>query len=254
MEYLVPLLILAAVALIVIVLVRWLGRGARNAPSRVAEQAEGAQSPRGGVESAREAAGRLDQQTHREIYRLIAQGKPAEAIAAYRRHTGRGPLESVWDVQALAAHPQPWAAPGASGPAQVTVPGGQDAGRPDDVTPQGGSPTLGAPSGETVHAAGAEDLTVPVDLSDLRVPDEWTEQGPAMDPAFELEVVREDATVRVSSADLPPWLRDQLTAMVRDGQLEPAAEELANHSVLTTDEALQFLQIMGRDRRGDLGG
>ena len=254
MEYLVPLLIMAAVALVVVALVRWLGRGSKGPRPAAEGRSQSRQAPRGGIESAREAAARLDQETHRAVYRLIAQGKPAEAIAAYRRHTGSGPLEAVWDVQALAAHPQPWQAPGASGPVQVTVPGAQDGEGPDGGTHQGGSPTLGAPSAEHPDDDGTSGLTVPADLSDLRVPDEWTEQGPAVDPAFELEVVREDATVRVSSADLPPWLRDQLTAMVRDGQLEPAAQELANHSVLTTDEALQFLQIMGRDRRGELGG
>ncbi|SFV24631.1 hypothetical protein [Micrococcus terreus] len=253
MEYLVPLLIMAAVALIVVVLVRWLGRGSTSARPAGEPRSQEHQAPRGGIEAARAAAGRLDQQTHREVYRLIAQGKPAEAIAAYRRHTDRGPLESVWDVQALAAHPQPWQAPGAEEPGQVQA-DEQAPGRPDDVPHPSASPAVGAPSAGSDDAVEAPTLNVPADLTDLRVPDEWAEQGPAVDPEFELEVVREDTTVRVSSADLPPWLRDQLTAMVRDGQLEPAAEELANHSVLTTDEALQFLQIMGRDRRGELGG
>lgn len=248
MEYLVPLLILAGVALVVVVLVRWLGRGARSAA-----RSGGRGAAQDTAVAAREASARMDQQTHREVYRLIAQGKVGEAAATYRRHTDRGPLESVWDIHALASHPQPWApaAQAPQSPDDVTHPSaevGEDAAHQDG--PQ--SPETDGAEGESAPAG--QPAVEESGLTDLTIPDEWSEQGPAQDPAFELEVVREDSTVRVSSADLPPWLRDQLTAMVRDGRLEPAAEELANHSVLTPDEALQFLQIMGRDRRGELGG
>lgn len=40
-------------------------------------------------------------------------------------------------------------------------------------------------------------------------------------------------SVRLSSQDLPPWLRDQLSAMVRDGNLESAAVQLSSHSELS---------------------
>lgn len=256
MEYLVPVLILAAVALVVVVLIRWLGRGARAAESAGATGTAGghkrrpdrqrAAAERVGVGAAREASERLDEPTHQEVYRLIALGRAADAVAAYRRTTGRGPLESFWDVQALAAHPQPWRPEGLE---KTDDDGGATrfAAAADPAPEGGGGPVGPEELGEPAESGEPAGPRAPRESTGLTVPQEWTEQEPAADPSFELEVVREDSTVHLSSEDLPPWMRDQLTAMVRDGRLDEAAQQLAEHTALTTDEALQFLQIMVRD-------
>ena len=67
---------------------------------------------------------------------------------------------------------------------------------------------------------------------------------------FEVEVMRGTESVRLSSRDLPPWLRDQLSAMVRDGNLESAAVQLSSHSELSVPEAYELLRRM-RERRGE---
>ena len=67
---------------------------------------------------------------------------------------------------------------------------------------------------------------------------------------FEVEVLRGEGSVRVSSRDLPPWLRDQLAAMVRDGNLESAAVQLSTHSELTVPEAFELLRGMRERREG----
>lgn len=263
MEYLVPLGIIVVIAALVVVLSRWLGGAARRAAAQAGASRSGAAggagtseaAVRGGqrkqpypadtAEAARQAAARLDEDSHRGLYRLVAQGKGAEAVALYRRVTGRGPLESIRDVQALAAHPQPWPDQ-RSGPAQEQIPEAEQVdaeGSTEDRVMEGQLPL----SEDLPQPLPPSGITLPEDLT---VPEEWSAQGPAPDPAFELEIRRPTGTVNVSSDDLPPFLRDQLTAMVRDGRLEPAAEELAQHTELTQEEALQFLQIMMRRNDG----
>ena len=135
-------------------------------------------------------------------------------MSAYRRSTGVGTFEAMLDVQALATYPQMWTKPGArsagAGPMSA----------PSPVADGSASPSGGAVDQAQIRVPGS------ADAQDLVVPQDWLDEKLPADRPFELEVVRDETTVRVSSDDLPPFLRDQLTALVRDGRVEDAALEL----------------------------
>ena len=105
---------------------------------------------------------------------------------------------------------------------------------------------------DTDHASAAPRPTAPPadELTTLTVPAEWTAAPAEEEFPFEVEVMRGTESVRLSSQDLPPWLRDQLSAMVRDGNLESAAVQLSSHSELSVPEAYELLRRM-RERRGE---
>ena len=85
-------------------------------------------------------------------------------------------------------------------------------------------------------------------LTDLTIPDEWLEQV-AETPKpqrFEIQIHRQDETITMSSEDLPPWIRDQIEAMVRDERLDDAAEALTEHTALEAAEAEDLIKIIAR--------
>lgn len=84
--------------------------------------------------------------------------------------------------------------------------------------------------------------------ADLMVPAEWSAEPAPEDQPFEVEVMRGDGTVHLSSRDLPPWLRDQLSAMMRDGNLETAAVQLSTHTELSVPEAFELLRRIQESR------
>jgi hypothetical protein len=109
---LIPLVILALAGIAAALAARALGRRTRSS------RPPGGQAPRqapGSAEAAREAAARLDQEQHRRVYALIAQGQAMAAIKVYLEATGEGLRASRDAVGALAAHPQPYRPPAAPG-------------------------------------------------------------------------------------------------------------------------------------------
>lgn len=100
---LVPVLILVLVGVVVVLAARALGRRQPRSP-----QEEPAQPARSSAELARAAAAKLDQEQHRRLYALIAQGQAMAAIKLYLEATGEGLRASRDAVGALAAHPQPY--------------------------------------------------------------------------------------------------------------------------------------------------
>ncbi len=103
---LVPVLILVLVAAGVMLLIRaWNHRGEHPRPVAAPEPVPDA------AELARAAAGKLNQEQHRQLYALIAQGQAMAAIKVYLEATGEGLRASRDAVAALAAHPQPFRAP-----------------------------------------------------------------------------------------------------------------------------------------------
>ncbi|MET3810498.1 hypothetical protein [Arthrobacter sp. UYEF3] len=98
---LVPLLILVLVGVVVVLAARAI---ARHRPRR--PQDEDPRPTRNSAELARSAAARLDQEQHRRLYALIAQGQAMGAIKLYLEATGEGLRASRDAVGALAAHPQ----------------------------------------------------------------------------------------------------------------------------------------------------
>ena len=112
---LVPLLILVLVAAGVLVGARALGHRGSRTRTRPEAAPEPGKDP---VELARTSATKLNQEQHRRLYALIAQGQAMAAIKLYLEATGDGLRASRDAVGALAAHPQPFR-PEAAEPAPV---------------------------------------------------------------------------------------------------------------------------------------
>lgn len=277
MEYLVPVLAVVVIGALAFAAARWMSAGrARQAADQRTSSGRGLDI---GPERARLAAGLLDEDAHRRVYGHIAQSRVMEAVRDYRAHTGRGLKDAVMDVQSLAVHPQVYSEPvqgpdatsaGVAGPvladhgepprddtAPAETPGperpGQDPnGRrePDAQTTEGETPDAVAED-DARQDADHDSAAPPADeLTTLTVPAEWTAAPAEEELPFEVEVMRGTESVRLSSQDLPPWLRDQLSAMVRDGNLESAAVQLSSHSELSVPEAYELLRRM-RERRGE---
>ena len=273
MEYVFPLLAVVLIGALVWGVTRWLGRSS------------GAVSERGGAGSgvgpdrAQQAAGLLDEDAHRTVYGFIATNRTVDAVAAYRRHTGRSLTEAVLDVQSLASHPQvhtvsaPWQddADEASAPQQRVSDAQSSAGaRHDGVrsAPETGTTAAEEPQtavdadraeaeGEGRRENGADassdvgdDAGAAVLPDELTVPAEWTAAEPvAAEQHFQVEFIRPQGSVRLSSEDLSPWLRDQLAAMLRDGDLESAAVQLSSHTELSVPESFELLQRLRDEQR-----
>src|SRR6478672_1258846 len=103
---LVPLLILVLAGVAVVLAARAMGRRRPDARTD-----EAPQPIRNSAELARTAAAKLDQEQHRRLYALIAQGQAMAAIKLYLEATGEGLRASRDAVGALAAHPQPFRKP-----------------------------------------------------------------------------------------------------------------------------------------------
>lgn len=276
MEYLVPILAVVVIGVLTLLVTRWLS----GRPSPAAEASPGAPeiSREATPERARAAARRLDEETHRAVYGHIAQGRPFEAVRDYRRHTGRSVRDALLDVQSLTLHPQVYslpapeeeptshtsAAPSKEGPA-VDDEAEDRAPSVGEDRPVGPERPHGAHAADPVAGASEEGPAVddvvggpvipPVpaereELTSLTIPDHWTAAPTPEEPHFEVEVMRGDESVRLASEDLPPWLRDQLSAMIRDGNLESAAVQLSSHSSLSVPEAFELLRRMKERRDG----
>ncbi|UKA49905.1 hypothetical protein LFT48_21180 [Arthrobacter sp. FW305-123] len=101
---LIPLLILVAVIAGVLLLIRSFSKRSAESKADVAA----ANAPKDPVELAKESAAKLNQEQHRQLYSLIAQGQGMAAIKLYLQATGEGLRASRNAVGALAAHPQPF--------------------------------------------------------------------------------------------------------------------------------------------------
>ncbi|MDP5226835.1 MULTISPECIES: hypothetical protein [Arthrobacter] len=103
---LIPLLILAAVVVIVLFTARRFRGAERQAPAAQ-------QDPR---ELAREASRKLTAEQHRALYSLIAQEQLIGAIKIYREATGVGLRAAKDTVLAMVKYPQPYQAPRPAAP------------------------------------------------------------------------------------------------------------------------------------------
>lgn len=280
MEYLVPALAVVVIGAVVFAVSRWMS--ATRERQAVDRRTPAGRSLDIGPQRAREAASLLDEDAHRRVYGHIAQSRVMEAVRDYRAHTGRSLKDAVMDVQSLAVHPQVYSVPVAEPEVPEAEPGeagaaperGEEAGVETQATARadvpreqpveddgeegtGSEAERGTPA-EDDGEEGAEPEAEPRpaataaadELSTLTVPADWTAAPTEEEPPFEVEVMRGMDSVRLSSQDLPPWLRDQLAAMVRDGNLESAAVQLSSHSQLSVPEAYELLRRM-RDRRGE---
>ncbi|MFJ4028708.1 hypothetical protein ACIPWF_15130 [Paenarthrobacter sp. NPDC089989] len=100
----IPLVILILVIVGVLLLIRsFTKRSAENKANTAA-----AKTPKDPVQLAKESAAKLNEEQHRRLYSLIAQGQGMAAIKLYLQATGEGLRASRDAVGALAAHPQPF--------------------------------------------------------------------------------------------------------------------------------------------------
>src|SRR5699024_2793540 len=84
-------------------------------------------------------------------------------------------------------------------------------------------------------------------VTEPKMPDEWLElSAPAKQQRFEVQISRESETISMSSEELPPWIRDQIEAMVRDERLDDAAETLTEHTVLQQTEAQDLIKVIAQ--------
>jgi len=100
----IPLVILIAVIAGVLLLMRSFSK--RSAETKAGAAA--ANPPKDPVQLAKESAAKLNEEQHRRLYSLIAQGQGMAAIKLYLQATGEGLRASRDAVGALAAHPQPF--------------------------------------------------------------------------------------------------------------------------------------------------
>lgn len=103
---LIPLLILAAVVVIVLFVARRLRGGEKQAPAERQDSRE----------LAREASRKLSAEQHRALYSLIAQEQIIGAIKVYREATGVSLRAAKDTVLAMAKYPQPYQAPRPAAP------------------------------------------------------------------------------------------------------------------------------------------
>ncbi|AXR74144.1 hypothetical protein DCC27_007385 [Auritidibacter sp. NML130574] len=278
MEYLIPVLIILGVAVLVALGYRGVAAVAKknngsSKPSRSSSGTGGGSQRRGGGLSERispitaaQASTRLDEEDHRQVYRLIAVGKMREAAMRYREATGVSSMDAMLDVQALASYPQEWIsideAVSSSEPdtphmardsVENTPLNDRDDQRDqDDLTPTDRSVPDDSDGATSADQAGSEQSPATEDgeqeLTNLTVPVEWeNEDFSTPEPrGFQVEVMRDNGTVQLSSEDLPPWLRDQLRAMVRDHRIDEAAQTLSEHTMLTVPEAMDLMQILSQ--------
>lgn len=222
MEFIIPLLLLVVSALFVWGLIAFLGRSSgltnTNAPAGSRSKSP-ALFDRMSEEGASAAAQRLDEGAHNKVYRYLAVGQLAQAAEAYHKATGVGRIEAFVDIQALYQFPQEHAPE----PVEDTVP---------------------------LEDVAGSDPFVPADeqkVTDLTVPDEWLELSePSKQQRFEVQINRESETISMSSEELPPWILDQIEAMVRDDRLDDAAETLTEHTVLEQAEAQDLVNIIAQ--------
>lgn len=106
----IPVIILAVVAAGVTMAARAIGK--RQASAREARTVPAPDAS----ELARAAAAKLNEEQHRRLYALIAQGQAMAAVKFYYESTGDGLRASRDAVAALAAHPQPYRGPQAEAP------------------------------------------------------------------------------------------------------------------------------------------
>lgn len=249
-EFLVPLAIMAAVVLLTLGAYRLFASRAKKASSS-GSAGQGlfaglkALSQPVTQEDAAAAAAQLTPEQHKQVYGLLARGQHQMAAQAFQQITGASVLDALLAVNALATYPTPARkTPVEEDPLSVhdAVAFEED----EDSLEHDG---LEVDPNQLELPGLSEEISR--QLEDFSIPESWTAEEPTLrNQAFELQVTRDEETIRISSDDIGPWVHDQLAAMVRDGDLESGAALLAANTELSEPEARQFLEIMAeRDQQ-----
>lgn len=249
-EFLVPLAITAAVVLLTLGVYRLFASRSKKT-SAAGNTGQGffaglkALSQPVTEQDAVAAAAQLTPEQHKQVYGLLARGQHQMAAQAFQEITGASVLDALLAVNALASYPTPARSSTAENDSlavldAVAFEEDEDSLEHDglDVNPN------------QLELPGLSD-EIARQLEDFSIPDSWAEEEPTLrNQAFELQVTRDEETIRISSDDIGSWVHDQLAAMVRDGDLESGAALLAANTELSEPEARQFLEIMAeRDQQ-----
>lgn len=249
MEYVVPLLIVLVIVLIVLLGARLVGRRRRQDGAAAFQDPAGAavkssataDSPARrsgrGVEITREdaesASARLDPETHRRVYSLIAQRQVVHAVKEYRQATRTGLREAAASVAALAQFPQPTPERPAQKPAE-------------GVAPSTGADAVSAP--EPKRPAADASFTVE-DILAAGVSQESTSAMPqpvAIPTSYRYRaIVSQGEEVReVVSTRLNAEIFNSITELALSGNYDGAASLLRNHADIGSREAMEFVRMI----------
>ncbi|XNZ00372.1 hypothetical protein ACL90Y_11700 [Micrococcus luteus] len=185
------------------------------------------ETPTGAPDADAEAADRTPEQSGAASASASGTDRPDPATSTAGAQ-GTGPDEVSHDGDAGPATAQ--------GPARAEREPGAEGERPSSGSTEAGTADRHREDG------------LPSLPENLMVPAEWSAEPAPEDRPFAVEVMRGDGTVHLSSRDLPPWLRDQLAAMMRDGNLETAAVQLSTHTELSVPEAFELLRRIQESR------
>lgn len=204
-----------------------------------------------GPASAQQAAGQLGAEAHRAVYRNLAQGNFMGAVQEYRAATGAGVKASIIAVRSLEAHPQVHQQRG-------TLPG-VDGERPPEPAhdPVAGStgtedPRTDARTGDAAPQPPSSDAVAERPAApqppaeDFTIPDDWAEKfGSAASrktSTFRISAEQDGEVREFGTDELPPAEFDQFQSLLRDHDLDGAADLLAKFSGLDRDSIRQLLE------------
>ncbi|MFC8302976.1 hypothetical protein ACFUCV_04735 [Specibacter sp. NPDC057265] len=242
MEYLVPLVIVLVIVLIVWMGSRFLGRRSHHedgtaAPAAAVGPTQGAGKAGSGMDitraDAERASARLDPETHRRIYSLIAQRQVFNAVKEYRQATRTGLREATASVAALAQFPQP--APERKVEKQA------------DVKPQSTQAKAGV-APQSAQPAAEAPLTVEDILAAGSVP-EAAQAAPPVAAAgsyrYRAIVSRGDDVREVASTRLNADIYTRIRQLAQSGNYDAAASLLRDHADIGVEDAREFVSMIG---------
>lgn len=220
MEYVVPLVIVLVIVFAVIIgskLMRRRGRSAQETDLGV--DRKGRKSSKGAREISREnaeaASARLNPETHRRVYSMIAQRQVLNAVKEYRTATRMSLGDSAAAVAALAQFPQPTPE---KAPAPAIKEGPLTV---EDIMNAAPAPEL--PEGDVPAAQSAS-------------PSLYRYRA----------IVSQGGDVReVASTRLNEQIFRQIRDLAQSGNYDGAASLLRSHADIGEDEAREFVSMIG---------
>lgn len=228
MEYVVPLVIVLVIVLAVVVGSKVMKRRGRSAQdTELGADRGGRKSSKGAREITREnaeaASARLNPETHRRVYSLIAQRQVLNAVKEYRTATRMSLGDSAAAVAALAQFPQPT-------PEKAPAPAIKE----------------GPLTVEDIMKAAPAAAPAPEPAPELPESVEPAVQGAAPSAYRYRAIVSQGGDVReVASTRLNEQIFRQIRDLAQSGKYDDAARLLRSHADIGEDEAREFVSMIG---------
>ncbi|WP_425859823.1 hypothetical protein [Arthrobacter sp. TWP1-1] len=234
MEYVVPLVIVLVIVLAVIVGSKVMRRrGQSGQETDLGTDRGGRKSSKADREITREnaeaASARLNPETHRRVYSLIAQRQVLNAVKEYRTATRMNLGDSAAAVAALAQFPQPT-------PEKAPAPAIKEG-------PLTVEDIVNAAPTPTPAPAQAPAQTPAPELPEADVP---AVQSPAPSTYRYRAIVSQGGDVReVASTRLNEQIFRQIRDLAQSGKYDDAARLLRGHADIGEAEAREFVSMIG---------